>query len=130
MSIHPNRYEDRRNLQIQQQNVNKSLHSQLDLLATLKRNKYNICAVQEPHIDFKGMTRANYQWFTIYPSTHTMSPEHTRSVLLINANLLTNDWKQISIPHPDITAIKLSGTFGVIRLFNIYNDCNNNNSLN
>ena len=129
MSEHHTEQNTRRNLQIRQQNTNKSLQSQLDLLTSLKRNDYNICAIQEPYIDFKGMTRANYQWFTVYPPTHNETPHNTRSVLLINANLITNDWKQISIPHPDITAIEISGTFGIIRLFNIYNDCNNNNSL-
>ena len=69
------------------------------------------------------MSRANFQWFTVYPSTHTFAPASTRSMLLINTNLLTNNWKQISIPHPDITAIKLSSTYGKILLFNIYNDC-------
>ena len=76
------------------------------------------------------MSRANFQWFTVYPSTHTSTPASTRSILLINTNLLTNDWKQIPIPHPDITAIELSGTYGKIHLFNIYNDCKNNNTLN
>ena len=77
------------------------------------------------YIDQSGMTRAN---FTIYPSTHSSTLEATRS-LLINTNLLTNDWKQIPIPHPDITAIELSGTYSKICLFNIYNDCKNNITL-
>jgi hypothetical protein len=43
-------------LQIQQQNMNKSLKSQIDLLANLKRNEYDLCLIQEPYIDFKGKT--------------------------------------------------------------------------
>ena len=110
-------------------NINKSLLSQQDLLISLKRNNYNICTIQEPYIDQNGLSRANYQWFTVYPSTHTTAPEATRSILLINTNLLTNDWKQILIPHPDIIAIKLTGTFGKIQLLNIYNNRDNNDTL-
>ena len=50
--------------------------------------------------------------------------------LLINTNLLTNNWKQIPIPYPDITAIELSGTYGKTQIFNIYNNCKNNDALN
>ena len=116
--------------QIRQQNVNKSLLSQQDLLVSLKRDNFNICAIQEPYINHNGMSRENFQWFTVYPFTHTSAPASTRSILLINTNLLTNDWKQIPIPHPDITAIELSSTYGKICLFNIYNNCKNNNALN
>ena len=45
-------------------------------------------------------------------------------------HLFTNDWKQIPIPHPDITAVEISGPFGTLRILNIYNNCNNNDSLN
>ena len=100
------------NLQLHQQNVNKSLISQQDLLISLKRDDFDICAIQKPYINRNGMSRANFQWFTVYPSTHTSAPDATRSILLINTNLLTNNWKQIPIPDPDITAIELSGTYG------------------
>ena len=129
MPEHLQLYKAHRNLQLWQTNINKSLLSQQDLLISLKRNNYNICTIQEPYIDQNGLSRANYQWFTVYPSTHTTAPEATRSILLINTNLLTNDWKQILIPHPDIIAIKLTGTFGKIQLLNIYNNRNNNDTL-
>ena len=129
MPEHPQPHEACHNLQLWQQNVNKSLLSQQDLLISLKRNNYDICAIQEPYINQNGLARANYQWFTVYLSTHTTAPEATRSILLINTNLLTNNWKQIPIPHPDIMAIKLTGTFGKIQIFYIYNNCDNNNTL-
>ena len=94
-----------RPLTIRQQNTNKSLMSQLDLLESLKRNEYDICAIQEPYIDFNGKSQANRQWMTIYPNTHHSHPDSTRSLLLINTNLLTDSWKQINFQHPDITAI-------------------------
>jgi len=118
-----------RMLQIWQQNVNKSLLSQLDLLQSLKRNVYDVCAIQEPHIDFQGNTRANHNWTTIYPNTHKTHPNNTRSVILINTNLLTDAWKQIEFDHPDITAVEITGQFGTLRVINVYNDGNNNNAL-
>ena len=118
-----------RPLQIRQQNVNKSLLSQLDLLQSLKRNIYDVCAIQEPYIDFQGNTRANRNWTTIYPNTHKTHPDSTRSVILINANLITDAWKQIDFDHPDITAIEITGQFGTLRIINIYNDGKNNNAL-
>src|ERR1700735_3982447 len=130
MSEHPNPNDGRHHLlQIRQQNINKSLVGQLDLLMTLRKDHYDFCAIQEPYIDFNGKTRANHQWITIYPSTHSSAPKDTRSVILINANLPTNDWTQIPILHPDITAIEFSCASGKIRLFNIYNDCKNNIAL-
>jgi ribonuclease HI len=118
-----------RSLLIRQQNTNKSLLSQLDLLESLKRDDYDICAIQEPYIDFNGKTRANRQWITIYPSTHQDHPDSTRSIILINTNLLTDAWEQIPFQHPDITALEIHGQFGTLRLINVYNDCNNNNAL-
>ena len=115
--------------QIWQQNVNKLLESQLDLLESLRRNKYDICAIQEPYVDFNGKTRANHNWTTIYSNMHQEHPDRTRSVILVNANLLTDAWKQINIEHPDITAIEIQGQFGTLQIINIYNDCNNNNTL-
>ena len=47
---------------------------------------------------------ANTQWITIYPSTHNWAPNTTRSVILVNTNLLTNNWNQLHIKHPDVTA--------------------------
>ena len=114
---------------LRQQNTNKSLISQLDLLESLKRNDYDICAIQEPYIDFNGKSRANRQWTAIYPNTHYSHPDSTRSLLLINTNILTDSWKQLNIQHPDVTAIELRGTFGTIRVINVYNNCNNNTAL-
>jgi hypothetical protein len=118
-----------RPLLIRQQNVNKFLLSQLDLLESLKRDEYDICVIQEPYIDFNGKSRANRQWITLYPSTHQEHPDSTRSVTLINTNLSTDAWKQIKFQHPDITAFEIQGPFGTLRIINIYNDCNNNSAL-
>ena len=118
-----------RPLTIRQQNTNKSLISQLDLLESLEKDKYDICTIQEPYVDFNGKSRANRQWITMYPNTHHTHPDSTRSLLLINTNILTDSWKQIEFQHPDITAVEIQGVFGTLRIINVYNDCNNNSTL-
>ena len=42
---------------------------------------------------------------------------------------LTNNWTQINIKNPDISAIDLTTKIGNIQIINIYNDCCNNNVL-
>jgi ribonuclease HI/endonuclease/exonuclease/phosphatase family metal-dependent hydrolase len=120
---------DRHHLRIRQQNTNKSLISQLDMLNSLRKDDYDICTIQEPYLDHNAKTRANNYWISIYPTTHNTAPEATRSIILINTHILTNNWRQIPIEHPDVTAIELTGTYGKLRLFNIYNDCNNNDAI-
>jgi len=115
-------------LRIWQQNVNKSLDAQSDLLVSLGRN-FDICALQEPYIDFKAMTRAGPSWIPTYPKNHQKNPKKTRSIMLINRRISTDAWTPIPIDSPDVTAIQLQGDFGTIRVINIYNDCKHNDSL-
>src|SRR5271170_6998718 len=96
-----------RKLRIWQQNLNKSLEGQLDLLHSLKAEKYNVIAIQEPHIDFLGRTRANPYWSVIYPINHLVNPKKTRSVLLINRNISTNNWEGLNINSSDVTGVHL-----------------------
>ena len=117
-------------LWIQQQNVNKSLISQLDTLQSLKCNNYHLCTLQEPYIDHNGKSQANKLWNTIYPSsTHDKNPDATRAILLINTNLLSDTWKQIPFHHPDITVVEIKGLHSVLSIINIYNSCDNNDTL-
>ncbi|KAJ7939084.1 hypothetical protein B0H13DRAFT_1549379, partial [Mycena leptocephala] len=118
-----------RRLTIWQQNLNKSLDAQNDFLHRLNPNTYDIALIQEPHFDFRGMTRANKRWVSILPPTHTPNQRATRSMILVNICLPSSSWVAIAIPSPDITAVQFHGTFGTIRFINIYNDCTHNNAL-
>lgn len=124
-----NRNEEQRSIQIRQQNINKSLISQLDLLQSLRHDDYDVCTIQEPYIDFRGKTRANRQWITVYPNTHQEYPDKTRSIILVNTNLSTDTWKQLQFRHPDITAVEITGNFGTLQIINVYNDGDNNDAL-
>jgi hypothetical protein len=65
----------------------------------------------------------------IYPLTHAKDPFKTRSVILIHANTLTNNWSQIDIDSGDITIVKISGAWGKLTIFNIYNNCDHDNTI-
>ena len=118
-----------RRLRLWQQNLNRSLEGQLDLLQSLKDKYYDIVALQEPHIDFLGRTRANAHWSVIYPKRHLANPSKTRAIILINHNISTNNWDEIPLTSMDVTGVRLHGGFGAICLLNIYNDCENNGSI-
>lgn len=118
-----------KNLTIWQQNVNKSRNAQEDLLESLKSKNFHICAIQEPHIDFFNNTKANSKWRVVYPNTHYTNPKKTRSIILVNASILTNTWSDLATNSGDVTAIKLQTDTGTVNIFNIYNDINNDDAL-
>jgi endonuclease/exonuclease/phosphatase family metal-dependent hydrolase len=125
---------DRRNkpLKIWQQNVNKSRICQHDLVssARLVREEIDIIALQEPSINHLGNTITSQDWTTIYPTNHAAKPQDTRSIMLIRANILTDNWKQFDMDTGDITAIKIDGVWGTLTIFNAYIDCDHDRSIN
>jgi hypothetical protein len=118
-----------RQLRIWQQNLNRSLEGQLDLLQSLKDDNYDIVALQEPHIDFQGRTRDNPHWTVVYPKRHLADPSKTRAIILVNRKISTNNWDAIPLDSMDVTGVRLHGVFGMICLLNIYNDCEHNRSI-
>jgi len=97
-----------------QQNVNKSLILQLDLLNQVDPKVFDLVFIQEPHIDFLNLTRANPNWTVIYPSQHHSSPNTTQLVTLVSTSISKNKWKQVHVQSADVTAIELTGDFGSV----------------
>jgi len=95
----------------------------------MKAEEYSIAALQEPHIDFLGRTRANPHWTVIYPKQHLEKLNNTRSIILINRNINSNNWMEIPFTTPDVTGVRLHGEFRTICIINIYNNCQHNESL-
>ena len=62
-------------LWIRQQNVNKSLVAQGDLLHQLDPKEFEIVAIQEPYLDCNHNMRANLHWYTLHPKEHYVEPE-------------------------------------------------------
>ena len=110
---------------IWQQNVNKSQMGQHDLISSgkLVQAGIDIVVLQEPALNFLGKTIAARDWIPIYPSTHEKEPGKTRSILLINAYIPTKNWEQVEFPSGDVTVAQITGTWGRMTIFNIYNDC-------
>jgi ribonuclease HI len=110
-------------LRIIQINVNKSNDSQTDFLINrVNPNNYDLVMIQEPYFDYKKDSRVSSKWIAIYPLNHIDNPLRTRSMILVNAKISTNSWTALAVDCPDITAIQLTGEWGTLRIFNIYND--------
>ncbi|KAF8583133.1 hypothetical protein K439DRAFT_1301786, partial [Ramaria rubella] len=116
-------------LSIWQQNLNKSLNAQLDLLNSLDPRKYDIVAVQEPWLDKLGRMRASGKWEVVYPTRHTDKPGKIRSILFISKNISTDSWTDIDTGMQGISAIHLRHDNGDIDIFNVYNDCSHSQAL-
>ena len=50
-------------------------------------------------------------------------------MILLRDNLLTDGWEQIDFPSSDVTALRIKGSWGKLTIFNIYNDCNHDDTL-
>ena len=95
----------------------------------LIEHNVDIIALWELAISDFNVTIASKDWRVIYPTTHTKNFNKTRSVIMIQTNLLTNSWLQLDIEMGDITIVKLKGTWGMLTVFNIYNNCDHNNTI-
>lgn len=109
--------------------MNKSKAAHFDLINSSVHKHYDLLALQEPYMDIYNNTKATHNWIAIYPTDHYKSDGSTRSVLLVNKSLNTNHWSQLNFPGKDVTAILLTGNFGKVAIFNIYNDCNHSNTI-
>ena len=59
--------------------------------------------IQESHIDFLNLIRANHYWTVIYPMAHHNMPAKTRSVILINKLISKNSWRQVPLHSSNVT---------------------------
>jgi hypothetical protein len=119
------------NIKIWQHNMNKLHICQHNLISSGKLTNWeiDIVSLQEPAINTFGQTVVSKEWKTIYPSMHTKDHTKTRSVILIRDNILTDGWEQLEFPSGDVTAVQIKGSWGKIMIFNIYNDCKHDNTL-
>jgi len=49
--------------------------------------------------------------------------------MLIRASIKTDSWKQLDFPSSDVTVIQVKGEWGKLTVFNVYNDCHNDNTI-
>jgi len=118
-------------LLIWQQNVNKSPTCHHNLISSnhLANMGIGIIALQEPAINSFGLTIAARDWTPIYPTPHGATPDRTRAITLIHANISTDTWTQLDFPSSNVTVMQITGNWGKLTIFNIYNDCDNNDTI-
>ena len=117
-------------LRVWQQNINKSQVAQEDLINSDVSKHIDLLLLQEPYIDSYSNTKATRDWRVIYPSNHLSSDKPACSVVLVSTSLDTNRWSQISILNTnDLTAIQFHSASNTLDLYNIYNDCQHNTTL-
>src|SRR6266404_2210656 len=121
----------KKNIKIWQQNVNKSKMCQLDLIGSSKmiEEEIDIIALQEPYISPHHYTAAARHWVTVYLTPHTTDPGKTRSVILLQSNISSDNWEQTDFHSGDVMAIQIRGKWGKLVIFNIYNDCMHNDTI-
>ena len=121
-----------RELTVWQQNLNKSQTGQHDLISSGKliSSGIDIIAIQEPSINVLGLTVTSRDWIPLYPLTHKKDQRKTQAITLINSKLPTESWEQLEFQSGDVVVVKIMGSWGQIVLFNIYNDCSHDRTLN
>lgn len=117
-------------LKIWQQNINKSLAAQLDMLQSLKPRKYDIALIQEPYLNHNDRSLTNLQFTSVLPSAppqHT--PTQSQSLILVNTALPSDSWLPILLLSSDLMGVELRRPYRIIQIINVYNDGDNNNAL-
>ena len=69
-------------------------------------------------------------WVLVYLSTHCAHPKKTCTLTLVSAKISTDNWEQMDFPLGDVTIVVVKGVWGRITILNIYNDGNNNETIN
>lgn len=108
---------DRDKIRILQINLNKSEKAHLSY-------NYDIMLIQEPYTTIFNGIRTPMNFRPIFPTHRYQSQEQIHSIIWVNKRLDTHKWTALDMPGTyDIMAIQLKGPYGVISIFNIYNNC-------
>ncbi|KAG6330660.1 hypothetical protein ID866_8430 [Astraeus odoratus] len=73
--------------------------------------------------------RANTRWRVVYLSFKNDRDKKPRVVTLISSKISTNTWTQILFSSADVVIIQLQNTYHTCTIFNIYNDCRHDNTI-
>ncbi|KIJ24268.1 hypothetical protein M422DRAFT_274990 [Sphaerobolus stellatus SS14] len=66
---------------------------------------YDIIAIQEPYIGYRGLSRGTRLWTGVFPAEYTKEgAAPTRAAILMNTRLDRNTWRQLDIGDADVTA--------------------------
>jgi len=83
--------------------------TQHNVLAKANPKDWDIIALQEPYMDFLGLTQANLHWNVIYPSNKNQENQNrTCSIMLISTKINSSQIQQINIQSSDIAAVQIN----------------------
>ncbi|KAF8997517.1 hypothetical protein BDQ17DRAFT_1169681, partial [Cyathus striatus] len=117
-------------LWILQLNIRKSPVAHLELINRPLGEEWDIILIQEPHILFTHNIRTPNNFRPVFPANRFTLEETVHSVIWVNSNIPTNNWTIIDVPGMnDISAIQIRQAQKIMNIFNIYNDCENSDSL-
>jgi len=68
-------------------------------------------------------------WDVVYPTDHHTTPTRSQTIMLVNKQLSKNNWHIVPIKSPNVMAVELMGNFGKVHIYNIYNPCDSNNTI-
>ena len=116
-------------LRIWQQNLNRSLTSQLHLINSARPDDWDILIIQEPWMGWLG-TCSSPHWRVLYPDTYFVdNTKKPCSLIMVNTNVPTNSYEQVHFNSPDVTGLIIMQANSKVLIINIYNDCNCNKAI-
>ncbi|KAG2755207.1 hypothetical protein P692DRAFT_20717662 [Suillus brevipes Sb2] len=102
------------------------------MLKNLNPHVYDIACIQEPYLNPVNLANASnlrQYWDVIYPTDHHANPERSQTIILVNKRLSKNNWHIIPLKSANVMAIELTGAFGKVCIYNIYNPCDSDSTL-
>ena len=117
-------------LRILQLNLKKSLSAHLKLINDLLAARWDVILIQELYITYFSSVRTLNHFTAMTPTSWLMLEGPVWSTIWVNSLLSTNSWKILDVHNMNnIIAIELNGKYGNLKVFSIYNACNNSNTL-
>ena len=111
-------------LRLLQINLNKSEKAHLDIINENLSRDYDLILIQEPYTTTFNAIRTPTNFRPVFPAHRFESQDQIRSVIWVNRKMDTNSWAALDITGTnDITGVQLKGPYGLLSIFNIYNDC-------
>jgi hypothetical protein len=111
-------------------NLNKSKKAHLDILNAPQLKNWDLILIQEPHLTFFRNICTPNCFTSIHPTSHHMLNQRVCFIIWVNPSLSANFWKALEFADSnDVTAIQLSGEYGYLSIFNIYNNCEHSQTL-
>ncbi|KAG1791017.1 uncharacterized protein HD556DRAFT_1241185 [Suillus plorans] len=102
------------------------------MIKSLDLEIYDLAYIQEPYLNLVNLANTSNLrswWDVIYLADHHSFPQCSQVIMLVNKRLLKNTWHIVLLKPPNTMSIELTGPFGKVHIYNIYNPCDSNHTL-